>query len=158
MFEPQLDVFAVQPLIERTWAALRADRPFELNVDGPAHFAVADQDRLEQVLWAVFDNAVKYSPTGSPVSTAIASADGSLEIRVADQGTGMDAETQAHAFDQFYRSGQARKLAPDGSGVGLYAARGLMGAMGGSIDVTSQLGSGTSVIIRVPAEPSENSE
>ena len=40
------------PLVERTWAALRADRPFELDVTGPPHLAVADEDRLEQVLWA----------------------------------------------------------------------------------------------------------
>ena len=158
VLEPQQDVFAVQPLIERTWAALRADRPFELEVDGPAHLAVADPDRLEQVLWAVFDNAVKYSPSGSPISAAISSAHESLEIKVADKGTGMDVETQKSAFDQFYRSGQARKLAPDGSGVGLYAARGIMTAMGGSIDVASQLGSGTAVTIRVPAEPSEGAD
>ena len=72
-----------------------------------------------------------------------------------DVGAGMDGETRAHAFDQFYRSSQARKLAPDGSGVGLYAARGLVEAMGGSIEVDSELGSGTSITIRVPAEPSE---
>ena len=75
-----------------------------------------------------------------------------------DEGTGMDAETQTHAFDQFYRSGQARKLAPDGSGVGLYAARGLMSAMGGSIDAVSQLGAGSTLVIRVPAEPSESAD
>ena len=56
----------------------------------------------------------------------------------------MDGEARAHAFDQFYRSSQARKLAPDGSGVGLYAACGLVEAMGGSIEVDSELGSGTS--------------
>ncbi|MCC6617901.1 MAG: HAMP domain-containing histidine kinase, partial [Chloroflexi bacterium] len=52
-FTPQTDVFAVRPLIERTWAALRADRPFELTESGSPHLAVADPDRLEQVLWAV---------------------------------------------------------------------------------------------------------
>ena len=66
----------------------------------------------------------------------------------------MDDETQRQAFDQFYRSAQARKLAPDGSGVGLYAARGLVEAMGGSVDVQSTLGTGTSITIVLPAEPS----
>ena len=74
---------------------------------------------------------------------------------IRDLGVGMDAETRARAFDQFYRSTPARKMAPDGSGVGLYAARGLMEAMGGSIEVDSELGAGTSVTIRVPAEASE---
>ena len=152
---PQQEVFAVPPLVERTWSALRADRPFELTVDGPAHLAVADPDRLEQVLWALLDNAVKYSPAGSPVGVDIGPEDGRLAIKVRDQGTGMDEATRALAFDQFFRSDQARKLAPDGSGVGLYAARGLMEAMGGTIEIDSRLGGGTAVTLRVPAEPSE---
>ena len=44
-------------------------------------------------------------------------------IAVTDEGTGMDEETRERAFEQFYRSADARRLAPDGSGVGLYAAR-----------------------------------
>ncbi len=152
VFTPQSEVFAVRPLVERTWAALRADRPFELTETGEPHLAVADPDRLEQVFWAVLTNAVKYSPSGSPIDVTIRGGDDTIAIDVRDQGAGMDAETQAHAFDQFYRSSQARKMAPDGSGVGLYAARGLVEAMAGSIGVTSELGKGTTITIRIPAE------
>jgi signal transduction histidine kinase len=152
---PQIEVFAVPPLIERTWAALRAARPFELTVEGPPHLAVGDPDRLEQVLWALLDNAVKYSPAESPISVHLSPSDGHVAVTVIDHGSGMDEETAARAFDQFYRSAQARKLAPDGSGVGLYAARGLIEAMGGSIAVESTLGTGCTVTIRLPAEPSE---
>ncbi|MEO5986728.1 MAG: HAMP domain-containing sensor histidine kinase [Candidatus Limnocylindria bacterium] len=153
VFTPQQEVFTVAPLVERTWAALRADRPFELVVEGVPHLAVADPDRLEQVLWALFDNAVKYSPAGSPITVRIRpDGSGELLVAVSDAGTGMDAETVAHAFDQFFRSTQARNLAPDGSGVGLYAAFGLMRAMGGSIQIESRLGAGTSMVLRIPAE------
>ena len=155
---PQVEVFAVPPLVERTWAALRADRPFELRVEGTPHLAVADPDRLEQVLWALLDNAVKYSPAGSPIEVAVAPVDGSLDVTVRDRGTGMDDETLRQAFDQFYRSTQARKLAPDGSGVGLYAAKGLVEAMGGSVRLESALGAGTAVTVRLTAEPSGTSE
>lgn len=152
-FSPQIDVFNVLPVVERTWTALRADRPFSLTSEGPSHLAVADADRVEQVLWAVFDNAVKYSPRGSPVETTIAAGTRTLSITVRDHGVGMDPETRRRAFDQFYRSEQARKLAPDGSGVGLYAARGLMEAMGGELFIESSLGAGTSVTLVIPAEP-----
>jgi len=155
---PQVEVFSVPPLVERTWSALRASRPFELNVKGMPHLAVADPDRVEQVLWALLDNAVKYSPEGSPIEVAITPEEGQLAITVRDRGTGMDDETKRQAFDQFYRAAQARKLAPDGSGVGLYAARGLVEAMGGSIAVESALGSGTSITVRLPAEPSGTSD
>lgn len=154
---PQQEVFAVPPLVERTWAALRADRPFELKLSGAPHLAVADPDRLEQVVWALLDNAVKYSPPGSPVAVHIGPEDGRLAITVRDHGTGMDEATRQQAFEQFYRSDQARKLAPDGSGVGLYAARGLMEAMGGTIEIDTQLGAGTAITLRIPAEPSDSS-
>lgn len=155
VFVPQSEVFAVAPLIERSWGALRADRPFELSVAGAPHLAIGDPDRFEQVVWALLDNAVKYSPAGSPITVLVAPSDGLVTVTVHDRGSGMDDDATARAFEQFYRSPQARKLAPDGSGVGLYAARGLMEAMGGAISVQSTLGSGTSVTVRLPAEPSE---
>ena len=155
---PQIEVFAVPPLIERTWDALRAGRPFDLRVGGAPHLAIGDPNRLEQVLWALLDNAVKYSPAGSPISVHLNPSDGHVEVTVTDQGSGMDEETAARAFDQFYRAAQARKLAPDGSGVGLYAARGLMEAMGGSITVESALAAGSSFTLRLPAEPSGAAE
>jgi signal transduction histidine kinase len=151
---PQIEVFAVAPLVERTWAALRASRPFELTVEGAPHLAVGDPDRVEQVLWALLDNAVKYSPDGSPIDVRIAPDNARLAVTVRDRGTGMDQDTVAQAFDQFYRSAQARRLAPDGSGVGLYAAKGLVEAMGGTIDLESRLGGGTAVTVRLRAEPS----
>ena len=151
-FTPEVDVFAVRPLVERTWAALRSDRHFRLDVTGPAHLAVGDPDRLEQVMWALFDNALKYSPPETPIEVSINQGDGALTVSVRDHGTGMDGETASRAFDQFYRSGQARRLAPDGSGVGLYMARGVVHAMGGEISLDTALGQGTSVTVRLPAE------
>jgi two-component system sensor histidine kinase KdpD len=156
VFTPQSEVFALRPVVERTWAALRADRPFEVAVTGAEQLAVADPDRIEQVLWAVFDNAVKYSPPGSPIAVTVdGSHTGELAITVRDIGPGMDEQTRQRAFDQFYRSDHARRMAPDGSGVGLYAARGLMQAMGGSMELDSAVGSGTTVTLRIPAEPAE---
>ena len=158
--QPRLEVFRLEPIVQRTWDALRAARPFALRVIGVPHLTVADPDRLEQVLWALLDNAVKYSPAGSPVHVELCGeriVDGDLRstIRIHDLGTGMDAETAQRAFEQFYRSDQARRLAPDGSGVGLYAARGLVEAMGGSIGIESQLGNGTTMALELPAEAVE---
>lgn len=158
-FTPAQEVFRVEPLVQRTWDALRADRPFTLERDGADHLVVGDPDRLEQVLWALFDNAVKYSGAGSGVRARISGGDvddgASLQsvIEIVDDGAGMDRTTLARAFEQFYRSADAQRLAPDGSGVGLYAARGLVRAMGGEMELVSSLGSGTTVRIVLPAEP-----
>ncbi len=122
---------------------------------------VADPDRLEQVLWALMDNSVKYSPTGTQVTVRIEAratpaGDGLVsEITVRDSGPGMDAETSGRAFEQFFRADVARRLVPDGSGIGLYAARGLVEAMGGQIHVASEPGHGTSMSLELPAEPAD---
>ena len=161
---PTQEVLKAEPIVRRTWDALRADRQFELVDAGPAHLLVADPDRLEQVLWAVLDNAVKYSPAGSRVTVRLSAVPGEAgsgmlaRIAVTDEGAGMDEETRARAFEQFYRATDARRLAPDGSGVGLYAARGLMRAMGGDAGIESRLGVGSTVSLILPAELSGDAE
>jgi signal transduction histidine kinase len=156
--EPRQEVFRVEPIVERTWEALRAtDRPFSLETDGPMQLAVGDPDRFEQVLWAILDNAVKYSPGGSEIAVRVGPADGAgdgewLQVAVTDRGRGMTPAVRARAFEQFFRSDEARRAAPDGSGIGLYAARGLMEAMGGAIELDGD-DEGTVVRIRLPAEP-----
>lgn len=157
---PRQDVFHASPIIERTWQALHAtEHRLELESGDADHLLVGDPDRFEQILWAVLDNAVKYSPPGSVVRVRQSAepdptAGGRVvaTITVADEGAGMDEGTRLRAFDQFYRSAEARRLAPDGSGIGLYAARGLMEAMDGSIQLASRLGAGTSVTLVLPAE------
>jgi signal transduction histidine kinase len=162
---PRQEVFRIEPLVRRTWEALRAaDHPFSLDADPTPHLVVGDPDRVEQVLWALLDNAVKYSPAGAPVAVRLSvhpDPDGSglvAETAVLDSGIGMSEETLARAAEQFYRSDEARRMAPDGSGIGLYAARGLVEAMGGSLRIESRPGAGTTVIVSLPAEAAESGD
>jgi signal transduction histidine kinase len=158
---PVQEVLRVAPLVRRTWDALRAaQHHLVLEEDGQAHLVVADPDRLEQVLWALLDNAVKYSPAGSTIHLhlgLVPSGAGNRvsEIAIRDQGVGMDPTTRAKAFEQFFRSDDARRLVPDGSGIGLYAARGLVEAMGGAISIESEPKVGTTVRLTLPAETAD---
>jgi signal transduction histidine kinase len=160
---PRQEVFRAEPLLRRTWDALRdTGHGFAFEQTGPPHLVVADPDRLEQVLWALMDNAVKYSPAGSQVTARIGAREGPggkgliSEISIQDAGPGMDAATVERAFEQFFRADDARRLVPDGSGIGLYAARGLIDAMGGRIRLESEPGHGTSVIVTLPAERADD--
>lgn len=158
---PVQEILRVAPIVRRTWDALRAsEHHLVLEENGPPHLVVADPDRLEQVLWALMDNAVKYSPTGSTIQVHLAlvqagAGDRVSEIAIRDQGIGMDPTTQANAFEQFFRSDDARRLVPDGSGIGLYAARGLVLAMGGGISIESEPKVGTTVRLTLPAETAD---
>jgi signal transduction histidine kinase len=158
---PVQEVFRAAPLVRRTWDALRAvDHRLVVEEEGPAHLVVADPDRLEQVLWALMDNAVKYSPAGSTIDVHLGlthadAGDRVSEIAIRDQGVGMDPTTRANAFEQFFRSDDARRLVPDGSGIGLYAARGLVVAMGGGISIESEPKVGTTVRLTLPAETTD---
>jgi signal transduction histidine kinase len=100
---------------------------------------------------------VKYSPAGSTIAVRLGLVDAGpggrvSEIAIRDQGVGMDPTTRANAFEQFFRSDEARRLVPDGSGIGLYAARGLVVAMGGGISIESEPNVGTTVRLTLPAE------
>ncbi len=157
---PRQEIFRPEPIIRRTWDALRADRPFTLEAGEPSLLLVADPDRVEQALWGVLDNAVKYSAPHTPVAVTVrlSRSSGMAEIAVTDQGIGMDAETAAHTFDQFYRSDRARALVPDGSGIGLYAVRGIVEAMGGSARVRTAPDAGTTLVLSIPAETTDPTE
>ncbi len=156
---PASEVFRVEPIIERTWKALRIDRPFTLRTESGQYLAVGDADRFEQALWAILGNAVKYSPDASPISVTVAPVSPELlAVAVTDAGRGMSPETQARAFDQFFRSTDARAAVPDGSGIGLYTARGLLRAMGGDVTVSSRLAGGTTLTVLLPAEATRDPE
>ena len=104
---------------------------------------------------------MKYSPTGTTVRVQIVgragNGPGSLvsEVAVTDEGPGMAAADRGRAFDQFFRGAQARRMVPNGSGIGLYAVRGLVEAMRGAVDLETIPGKGTTVRVTLPADPAE---
>ena len=106
--------------------------------------ALADRDRLAQVLLNLVRNAIIYTPSGGIVSISLSRADASyLAITVADTGIGIPPDDLARVFDRFYRTDASRTRASGGFGLGLSIARDLVQAMGGSISATSAPGEGS---------------
>jgi K+-sensing histidine kinase KdpD len=150
---PRAEVLALAPRIRHAWDALgAAEVPFRLDDEAPGWLAIADRDQLDQVLWAVFDNAVKYGG-GSAVRAHLRPelATGQLLLTISDQGGGVPEEARAGLFERYARpSGPDH---PEGTGIGLYVSRELCRAMGGSMALEPPRdGTGAEFTIALPAE------
>lgn len=110
----------------------------------------ADALRLRQVLDNLVANALRYVPAGGAVAVGATSGDGEVVITVADTGSGIPAEDLPHVFDRFWRADKSRSRSTGGSGLGLAIVRKLAEAHGGSVDVTSTTGVGTTFRVRLP--------
>ncbi len=130
---PRLEVFAPAAHVRKTWEALgAADVPFTLEDRSAGWLALADPDQLDQVLWAILDNAVSHGGR-TPVDAVVRldEAASLIAITIADHGPGVGDEDRARLF-QRYERGVARR-SDEGSGLGLYVSRELCRAMHGDL-------------------------
>jgi signal transduction histidine kinase len=124
----------------------------QLTVALPAQLplVIADGERLEQVLGNLLDNARKYSPIGSEIVIGGMSTPRGFELWVADQGRGIDPAFLPHLFEPFTQADIGDTRRDHGVGLGLSICRGLMEAMGGSIEVSAEAGGGTRFTLVLP--------
>jgi signal transduction histidine kinase len=120
--------------------------------DGEPLTAWCDEQRLAQVLRALVDNAVKFSPPGSSIRIAAEGDPAWATIVVSDDGPGIPAAELPHVFERFHR-GSEERASTAGAGLGLSIARELTEMMGGSISAEAGRGRGASFIVRLPRRP-----
>lgn len=125
-----------------------------LDVDGSCVVDI-DRSKFGRAVLNLVDNALKFSPVDSPVLVRVGCEAGVLRVRVSDQGPGLDDETAAHAFDKYRASVSSR--ASGGKGLGLYCARLVIEAHGGTCRVESELGRGATFVIELPYSISSES-
>jgi signal transduction histidine kinase len=107
-----------------------------------------DPLRLRQVLTNLIDNAVKYSPEGEPVEVRVSAVNGHATIEVVDHGGGIAREDQQLIFEKFGRV-RGTSFKP-GTGLGLYIARAIAEAHGGTLEVRSEPGEGSTFALNLP--------
>ena len=132
--------------------SIAAEHNVQLKYHSPDNLplAMCDRNKLRQVIMNMIDNAIFYSPSGSTVEINLFKDRGAVAFTVRDQGIGVPKDEQAKLFDKFYRGSNAIKVRPDGSGVGLYMARKVIVAHGGTIIFDSEEGKGSTFGFRVP--------
>jgi heavy metal sensor kinase len=112
--------------------------------------ACADQDRLQQVLINLLDNAIKYSAPTQSVDLILEKTDQSAIIQVRDRGMGIPLTHQKRIFERFYRVDESRNRSQEGTGLGLAIAKSLIEGMDGQITLRSKPGEGSIFTITLP--------
>ena len=112
---------------------------------------VGDRSRLEQVMMNVIGNAVKYTPDGGHIRVTAGTVGERVWMEVADDGIGIPEADRSRIFERFYRVDKARSRESGGTGLGLSIAQEILNQHKGSIEISSEYGKGTSVLITMPA-------
>jgi signal transduction histidine kinase len=120
------------------------------GVSGPLPLVRGDPERLRQVLGNLIDNAVKYSNAGGDVDVRASSANGLVRVEVRDRGPGIPREQQRLIFEKFGRA-KGRGAKP-GTGLGLFIARSIAEAHGGTLEVRSTPGDGATFVLELPVD------
>jgi len=133
-------------------AARAATRKTKLENQIPAQTTVwADADRLQQVLFNLADNAIKYGKSEGHVTVgAHASGSDKMEIFVADDGPGIPPDAISRVFERFYRVDRARSRESGGTGLGLAIVKHIVQAHGGEAGVKSELQKGATFYFTLP--------
>ncbi|MBX4201463.1 GAF domain-containing sensor histidine kinase, partial [Candidatus Saccharibacteria bacterium] len=114
-----------------------------------------DETKIRQVLMNFMDNAIYYTPAGGTVEVAVEATPEAVNYTVTDTGLGVPEAEQHHLFSKFYRAGNARKMRPDGTGLGLFMAKKVVIAQGGAIIFKSTEGKGSTFGFTFPRKTLE---
>ena len=121
------------------------------EIESPLPPVRADRERLRQLLLNLLTNAIKYTVPGDEVTLRASAENGTVELSVHDNGPGIAPEDQRVIFEKFGRAMTAAGSKP-GAGLGLFIARSIAEAHGGSLDVASEPGAGATFVLRLPSD------
>jgi two-component system, OmpR family, sensor histidine kinase KdpD len=147
---PQADWCDLHDVVGSAAAHLRTEHPIEFALPGDLPLVRADASQLERVFSNLIENAVKFSPPGTPVRITAGIGSGRVTVRVIDRGRGVPPQHRSQVFEPFFRG---RGDTGSGSGLGLAIARGFVEANGGHIVLQSDADRGTSFAVSFPVVP-----
>jgi two-component system, OmpR family, sensor kinase len=131
---------------------LAANRGITIKTDLPATECRGDSERLSQVITNLLTNAIHYNHENGEVRVAARTENGFAVVTVSDTGPGIAPEHLPHIFERFYRADPARTTSQGRTGLGLAISKSIVEAHGGTLDVTSQPGSGAKFTMRIPRD------
>jgi two-component system phosphate regulon sensor histidine kinase PhoR len=148
-----VDLSSFLPEIVRDWEKKLRSKQLNIIVEVPTEFSpiCADRARLQEALYNLLDNAVKYSREHGEIRLSARQRDGEIELSVSDGGIGIAKEDLPRIFERFYRADKARS--PDkvsGTGLGLAIVKHIAQLHGGRVEAESELEKGTTIRLVLP--------
>ena len=125
-------------------------REFYVTAEVPPVYA--DKDGIERVVLNILTNAIKYTPEGGSIKVYVGFVYNDAYIKIIDSGIGIPKEDLDKIYERFYRVDKSRTREMGGTGLGLSIAKEILDQNNGTIDITSELGVGTEVVIRIPTK------
>lgn len=140
--------------IVRDWGKRFAEKKLSIDVAVSPSLPViqADATRLQEVLYNLLDNAVKYSPAGGKIRLEASRRNHAVEISVSDTGIGIPDADLPRIFERFYRADKARSRELGGTGLGLSIVKHIAQMHGGSVKAESAAGRGTTIRVSLPLD------
>lgn len=148
----QLEPVLLDDLVQEVASMAKgdSDREIQIETTNKPTVAIADANRLKQVLLNLIDNAMKYSDESQPVVVQLDRVDKKARIQVRDRGVGIPFDRQARIFERFYRVDEARSRTNGGTGLGLSIVKIFIEGMGGQVTVRSKPGEGSIFTVSLP--------
>ena len=122
-----------------------------IALNGTECYVTANRQMMEELLYNLCDNAIRYNNPGGSVDVQTYAREGHTYLVVKDTGIGISKEHQERIFERFYRVDKSHSKASGGTGLGLSIAQEILNQHKGSIEISSEYGKGTSVLITMPA-------
>lgn len=140
--------------LARDWEKKLAEKNLHVVVDLAPDVRVisADPTRLQEILYNLLDNAVKYSSPGAEIRLHAQRRDGQVALTVSDTGVGIGPDDLPRIFERFYRVDKARSSELGGTGLGLSIVKHIAQLHGGSVEAESEPGHGTTIRVLLPVE------
>ncbi|MBW3637084.1 MAG: GAF domain-containing protein [Armatimonadetes bacterium] len=124
-----------------------------LDFSGEVPRLLGDSDKFDQILTNLLSNAIKYSPAGGEVRVVVDAGEHDLTLRVSDQGIGIPRDKLPRVFEKFERVDNRDTRQAGGTGIGLFLVKHLVEQHEGEISIESEVGKGSTFIVRMPLRP-----
>jgi len=150
--------FDAVPAIERVMQAQRSyttRHELVLTTNQSPITLLGDADKFDQITTNLLSNAIKYSPNGGKVSVDVQAEAKDIQIKITDEGIGIASEKIERVWQKFERVDNRDTRQAGGTGIGLYLVKHLVDRHEGTIELTSQLGQGSTFTVRLPLRPKE---